>query len=155
MDIKPEAIEAAEEMARQQGLEISGGKLQLVLGAFMEANDPDYAARRKLYSGHAALVSIRKHIAEVEKEAAALPIEEGDWQYKLLFDHLFDGDECAAVEIRDVLQHMDRSLADYYDPDTTYREDAEAYITALDETIEGFRKEIAGQDDPEPAQWQR
>lgn len=145
MDIKPEAIDAAQEMARQQGIDISGGQLKLVLGAFMKANDPEYGSRYKLHSGHAALVSIREHIAEVEKEAAALPSEEGDWQYKLLFDYLFDGNESAADEIRDVLNEMDRTLVDYYDPDTTYREDSEAYIGALDETIEGFRKEIAGE----------
>jgi hypothetical protein len=142
-------------MARRQGIDISGGQLKLVLGAFMKANDPEYASRYKLYSGHAGLVSIRRHIADVEKEAAALPSEEGDWQYKLLFDYLFDGNESAASEIRDVLKEMDRPLVDYYDPDTTYREDSEAYIRALDETIEGFRKEIAGETDPEPEQWWR
>lgn len=170
VDIKAEAIDAAQEMARQQGIDISSGQLMLVLGAFMQANDhkppmpskddrysdPAYAARMKLCSGHAALVSIRKHIAEVEKEAAALPSEEGDWQYKLLFDYLFDGNESAADEIHDILQEMDRTLLDYYDPDTTYREDSEAYIRALDETIEGFRKEIAGENDNEPdSAWRR
>lgn len=171
MDIKAEAIDAAQEMARQQGIDISSGQLMLVLGAFMQANDPEasaakvindrsadpeYAARMKLCSGHAALVSIRKHIAEAEKEAAALPSEEGDWQYKLLFDYLFDGNESAAGEIHDILQEMDRTLVNYYDPDTTYREDSEAYIRALDETIEDFRKEIAGENDNEPdSAWRR
>jgi hypothetical protein len=127
--------------------------LKLVLGAFMQANDPDYAARHKLYSGHAALVSIRKHIADIEDEAAKLPAEEGDWQYKLLFDYLFDGNDSAADKVREVLHEMDRSLVDYYDPDTTYKEDSLAYIGAIDETIEGFRKEIAGEVEPEPAPW--
>ncbi|MNU54720.1 hypothetical protein D3C71_437780 [compost metagenome] len=168
VNIKSEAIEAAQEMARQQGVEISDGQLMLVLGAFMQASnfsinateavddrhsDPEYAARMKLCSGHAALVSIRKHIAEVEKEAGALPSEEGDWQYKILFDYLFDGNESVATEIRDILKEMDRSLVDYYDPDTTYKEDSLAYIGAIDDTIESLRKEIAGEVDPEPTPW--
>ncbi len=169
MEIKAEAFGAAQEMARKQHLEITSSQLMLVLEAFLQANgpderadmvidsrhaDPEYAARMKLCSGHAALVSIRKAIAEVEREAEGLPSAENDWQYKVLFDHLFDGDNCAAVDIRDVLKVMDRELVDYYDPDTTYREDAEAYIQALDETIEGFRKEIAGDTDPDPEpQW--
>lgn len=153
MDIKAEAIEAAQEMARQQGVEISGGQLMRVLGAFMEVQDPDFAAQYKLYSGHAALVSIRAQIAEVEKKADALPEEEGDWQYKLLFDYLFDGNDSAADKVREVLKEMDRSLVDYYDPDTTYKADSLAYIGAIDDTIESFRKEIAGEVEPESAPW--
>jgi hypothetical protein len=168
VNIKAEAIEAAQEMARQQGVEISDGQLMLVLGAFMQASDfsnnapaaaddrhsdPEYAARMKLCSGHAALVSIRKQIAEVETKADTLPEEEGDWQYKLLFDYLFDGNDSAADKVREVLKEMDRSLVDYYDPDTTYKEDSLAYIGAIDDTIESFRKEIAGEVDLEPAPW--
>lgn len=168
VNIKSEAIEAAQEMARQQGVEISDGQLMLVLGAFMQASDfstnateavdyrhsdPEYAARMKLCSGHATLVSIRKHIAEVETKADALPEEEGDWQYKMLFDYLFDGNDSAADKVREVLNDMDRSLVDYYDPDTTYKEDSLAYIGAIDDTIESLRKEIAGEVDPEPTPW--
>lgn len=171
MNIKAEAIEAAQQMARQQGVEISDGQLMLVLGAFMQASDfstnapaasddrhsdPEYAARMKLCSGHAALVFIRKQIAEVETKADALPEEEGDWQYKMLFDYLFDGNDSAADKVREVLEHMDRSLVDYYDPDTTYKEDSLAYIGAIDDTIKALMEEIAGEVDPESQQrWQR
>lgn len=170
VNIKSEAIEAAREMARQQGVEISDGQLMLVLGAFIQASDlsinapaaaddrysdPEYAARMKLCSGHAALVSIRKQIAEIETKADALPEEEGDWHYELLFDYLFDGNDSVADKVREVLSEMDRSLVDYYDPDTTYKEDSLAYIGAIDDTIESLRKEIAGEVDTETAPWRQ
>jgi hypothetical protein len=141
-------FEAALKVAGLQGIQVSREQLKSMLDAFQNFG----AAHDKfldLNSRYASLLAIRLGIEDVRKEAAELPAQEDDWQYKLLFDHLFDGDDCAADRIHAILKSMDRKLVDYYDPDTTYREDAEAYIRAIDETIECIRMEIAGELEPE------
>lgn len=155
--IKIEAVEAAQAMARQQGLDIGGAQMMLILEAFLSAGgyelpwqdaDPQ-AERTKLFDGYSRLKSIRMRISLIEEEAALLPEAYGDWQYKNLFDHLFEGNGCASDEIRAVLEDIGRTFPDYFDPDTTYKEDAQAYIGAVDEMIEGIRQELSEEIDPE------
>ena len=168
MTIKPEAIEAAHAMARQQGLEISSGKMMLVLGAFLEAGgyelaqpsgdpdagiDPEHVERMRLFDGYSRLVSIWNRMAEAQEEAAGLDVAEDDFQYKILYDRLFEGDDCLAVQVRTVLADMGRTLPDYYDPDTTYKEDSVAYINAVNEMIEGIRREIGTEEEPSPRKY--
>ena len=159
--IKVEAIEAAQEMAMQQGLDINGTQMMLIIGSFLSAGgyelprqdaDPQ-AERMKLFDGYSRLESIRTRISLIEEEAALLPEAYGDWQYKKLFDHLFDGDGCASDEIRTVLEGIGRRFPDYYDPDATYKEDAKAYIGAVDELIENLKRELSGEIEPEEPHW--
>lgn len=169
MSIKVEAIEAAQEMARQQGVDISSGKMMLILGSFLEAggyalperetsdpyveNDPEHADRMKIFDAYSKLVSIRRRIAIVEAETAELPKSEDDFQYEKLYSYLFRDDDSPADEITAVLAGLDRQFPDYYDPDTTYKEDAEAYIEAVEKLIEGLRKEVSGEIEPEEPHW--
>jgi hypothetical protein len=158
MNISQKALDAAWETARQNGVEISPGQLLDVLKTFVHANEQNHDDEAessvgpdivRIISGFASLVAIRQTIIETQIAAALLPAEDGDWQYKLLYDHLFEGDDCAAVKIRASLSRMGRDFIEYYDPDTTYKEDSEAYIAALDETIDAVRAEIASQFEPE------
>jgi hypothetical protein len=160
VNIKSAALDAAQDMARQQGVQISSGDLMMVLGAFLKAGeyelvsskgetvelDEEHNTRMKMFTGYSKLLSIRKRIETAENAVGSLEETEGDWHYQTFFNELFEGDNCFAAEVRDVLHGMDRRFPDYYDPDTTYKEDSLAWIRALDELIVEVRKEVGAEE---------
>lgn len=160
-------------MARQQGVELSSGKLMLILGSFLESSgyetsgsaagkaeevDPEHAKRMKLFEGYSRLRSIRASIEKAKEHADCVENADGEPYkdlYEFLYDLLFDGDDCIAHQVRTVLADMERTFPDYYDPDTTYKEDALAYMGALDELIESFKNEVSGDVEPTEPRWYR
>ncbi len=75
---------------------------------------------------HKALGELRQLVTELKE---VLEDEELNWEtkYGLVFD-------THQKKIRGLLYKARKNL-DYYDPDTSYEEDARAYVNALDELV--------------------
>jgi hypothetical protein len=72
------------------------------------------------------LGKLRQLVVELKE---VLEDEELDWEKK--YDLVFDTHQ---QQVEDLLKEA-RLHLDYYDPDTTYEEDAKAYVSALDELV--------------------
>lgn len=155
------AFEAAQEKARELGIDLNHGDTAAILDAFLLAGDYKVLSadgeiinpgeEMKGSIGYTKLLSVQNRIKKSLNAAFALKEEEGDWQFKPFFEELFEGNECFAIEVRDILNEMDRELPSYYDPDTTYKEDALAWVGAVDEFIATLEKQVAGEQKTEKA----
>lgn len=151
MNTNTSFIEAAQAVARREGVIVSDATLAAIIHAYIEAEHLHRAGDVILLNVYAALTLIRDDIRDLEQAAAAVERSESDLHYQELFDHLFSGDDAASPNIRRLLEMAGRQFPDYYDPDTTYREDAEAFIDAFDKVLSEISNEIGMQADQEVA----
>jgi hypothetical protein len=119
------ALESAMEAARRLGVELDEDRLSVIVEAYLDdlerqrnAETPEEAALRQL-----------DEVADQVNSAVEVAGETEDWQP--VYDLIFDGDGCLAERAREIADDLGMSFPAYVDPDTTYREDSEAWIWAL------------------------
>lgn len=121
------ALEAAREAARSRGIELDEDHLSAIIEAYLDdlerqrnAETPEEAALRQL-----------DELSDQVNSAVEVAGETEDWQP--VYDLIFDGDGCIAARAREIADEVGMSFPSYVDPDTTYREDSEAWIWAFEE----------------------
>lgn len=121
------ALEAARAAASSRGIELDEDHVSAIVEAYLDdlerqrnAETPEEAALRQL-----------DELSDQVNSAVEAAGETEDWQP--VYDLIFDGDECLAVRSRLIAEEVGMNFPSYVDPDTTYREDSEAWIWAFEE----------------------
>ncbi|WP_327210976.1 hypothetical protein [Rhizobium leguminosarum] len=162
--LRDDALSAAVQKARELGHMVPDVDMIPIIASFLRVggyslvDSPAYEAAASGATlaeekaaldldGYRRLVGMRATIeAAVEDAYAAArmaPGDDGDHHWRQVYDLLFDRDgDRLARQVYFLLSQMEREFPDYYDPDTTYQEDAQAWISAFDGMLEELSEEL-------------
>lgn len=160
MELKQEAIDAVVRKFGIFGHDVTSGEAREAVADFLAAGGYALVDRSALVgddsfnsellpveesafdSGYRTLVLVQAEMDEHFSRLRSTGPDEDDTSWKEFYDRCFGDDpRCWIDRVRSALRTMDREFPAYYNPDTTYQEDAMAWYTALNEMLAEFTAE--------------
>ena len=166
MNISREAIDAALETAQEIGVAVDALQLKVILASIFKTGDyrivdvrlsrsepgpyEDTAAADAIANAYDTIVLIRDKIETVVQEAETAGEDDEEvrfFRWKSVFERVFDrGERSWTSMVKKALDEIGAEFPSYHDPDTSYEEDARAWIAAFYELADRLALE-AGEDE--------